>query len=322
MFDTVQPVFWLAFTGLSFGFLGLMALLYAENQNSQHRARLRRANGTARHLDMTQGSSVAGLWARGGSNLRRIILGIGERLSIVLGSEACETAQELASAGYRGRDALLIFAFMKTVLPLATLVLGLGWLMLTRPLDLGLLIPVAVVIAAALGLSKGVDMFIDAQRKARLEKIRLAFPDMLELLVITAEAGLGPQPGLHRVAHELSATHPELGRDVLQLVSEMTMTNDRRNSYDSFNARIPLPEISVFTQTLDQSDRYGTPFSRAMRTLMDEQRSNRMTAIEEKAARLPVIMTIPLIFCIMPAVFVVLVGPAVLSVIDNILSGG
>ena len=88
------------------------------------------------------------------------------------------------------------------------------------------------------------------------------------------------------------------------------------------NIRVPLPEIGVFTQTLDQSDTYGTPFSRAMRTLIEEQRANRLMAVEEKAARLPVIMTLPLIFCIMPAVFVVLVGPAALSVFDNILKGG
>ena len=106
------------------------------------------------------------------------------------------------------------------------------------------------------------------------------------------------------------------------MVSEMAMTNDRRAAYERLTARVPLPEIGVFTQTLDQSDTYGTPFSRAMRTLINEQRANRLMAIEEKAARLPVLMTIPLIFCIMPSVFVVLVGPAALSVFDNILSGG
>ena len=121
---------------------------------------------------------------------------------------------------------------------------------------------------------------------------------------------------------ELMASSPDLAQEMLQMVSEMRMTNDRRAAYDKLNVRVPLPEIGIFTQTLDQSDTYGTPFSRAMRTLIAEQRANRLIWIEEKAARLPVIMTIPLIFCIMPAVFVVLIGPAALSVVDNIISGG
>lgn len=156
----------------------------------------------------------------------------------------------------------------------------------------------------------------------RLTRIRKGFPDMLELLVISSEAGLGPQPALHRVAREMASICPELSQDIHEMVSEMAMTNDRRAAYERLTARVPLPEIGVFTQTLDQSDTYGTPFSRAMRTLINEQRANRLMAIEEKAARLPVLMTIPLIFCIMPSVFVVLVGPAALSVFDNILSGG
>ncbi|QRF66084.1 type II secretion system F family protein [Ponticoccus alexandrii] len=193
---------------------------------------------------------------------------------------------------------------------------------MTVPLGLAMLLPAGIVIAGALALSKGVDIVVDQRRRKRLGRIRLGFPDLLEMLVITSEAGLGPQPALHRVAREMRAPHPDLADEILQMVSEMRMTNDRRAAYERLGQRVPLPEIGVFTQTLDQSDTYGTPFSRAMRTLIAETRANRLMMIEEKAARLPVIMTLPLIFCIMPAVFVVLVGPAALSIIDNILTGG
>lgn len=322
MSDTMTPVFWLAFIGLSLGLMGLLALIHVENQNGQRRLRLRRANGSEIHQTRKAEDAPRGLLRSTSTRLRHIVILMGERLSVVLGGESRETAAELVSAGYRGRDALLIFAFMKTLMPMLTLVVGAVWLLLSYPVGLDMLVPGAVVIAIALALSKAVDMFVNLRRKARMEAIRIGFPDLLELLVISAEAGLGPQPALHRVAHEMSLTHPELAQEVLQLVSEMAMTNDRRAAYDGFNARVPLPEITVFTQTLDQSDRYGTPFSRAIRTLMAEQRGNRLTAVEEKAARLPVLMTLPLIFCIMPAVFVVLIGPAALSVFDNILAGG
>ena len=322
MSDTLFHIFWMAFVGLSSVTLALSALLYSEHQRSLRDARLRRANGSKQARDASGKTASLGLIGIISGRIRRIVVTVGERLSVVLGGEASETAAELSSAGYRSRDALLIYAFLKTVLPIAALMSGLIWVAATLPIDVRILMPVAIVIGSALALSKGVDIAVGLRRKTRLDSIRRSFPDMLELIVITSEAGLGPQPALHRVAHEMSLSHPDLSREILQMVSEMAMTNDYRSAYEKLNVRVPLPEMGVFTQTLDQSDRYGTPFSRAMRTLIIEQRGNRLLAVEEKAARLPVLMTLPLIFCIMPAVFVVLVGPAALSVFDNIIAGG
>ena len=318
MSEGPQDIFWLAFVGLACVLLGLGLLLGSEHRQTLRLARLRRATGA------DDGRRAGSAEPRVGPTLglRRMVLRIGERFAAVLGGEARETTAELATAGYRGRDALLIYAFMKTVLPVAALAAGLIWLFFTVPIGVEMLIPSAIVIATALALSKGVDIIVGIKRRKRLDAIRKSLPDMLELLVIASEAGLGPQPGLRRCAQEMGLSDPELSREVMQLVSEMSMTNDRSAAYEAFNARVPLPEINVFTQTLDQSDRYGTPFSRAMRTLILEQRGNRMMAMEERAARLPVIMTLPLIFCIMPAVFIVLVGPAALSVFDNIIAGG
>ncbi len=318
----VQLVFWMALGGLMFTMSGCAALLVAERQRARLATRLARANATgpARRArsEVVQGSGLAHAARR----LRRVVARMGERLSVLLGGEARDTAADLSSAGFRSRDALLIYAFLKTVLPLAALLVGLTWVLVSYPFGMPMLIPSATVVAAALGLSKGVDIAVDHRRKTRLAAIRRGFPDMLELLVISSEAGLGPQPAMQRVARELATTSPELAQDMLQMVSEMRMTNDRRAAYARLNTRVPLPEVGIFTQTLDQSDSYGTPFSRAMRSLIEEQRANRLFAVEEKAARLPVIMTLPLIFCIMPAVFVVLIGPAALSIFDNIIQGG
>lgn len=318
----IQNFSWLAFGGLALILSSLGALLYIERKRMRLAARLMRSagNGPKRSERSTgRNSSSIGHWRQ---QSRRLILRAGERLSVILGGEARETAADLSSAGYRGRDALLIYAFLKTVLPVVTLGIGAVWVLMSKDIGIAMVMPAAKVIGLALALSKGVDAFVNHKRTKRLALIRRGMPDLLELLVISSEAGLGPQPALQRVAVELSSTSPELAQEVLQMVSEMRMTNDRRAAYEKLNTRVPLPEIGVFTQTLDQSDTYGTPFSRAMRTLVDEQRANRLMAVEEKAARLPVIMTLPLIFCIMPAVFVVLIGPAALSVFDNIISGG
>lgn len=318
MFDPVTQMSFALFVGMAAIFSGLATLLVTERRAVQMRHRFQRAAGLKAHRLERTTSGLRQLASR----LRAGIVKAGDRTSVILGGEAQETRDELISAGFAGRDALLIYAFLKTILPVATLVIGISVVFSTVPFGFGLILPLSTTVGLALALSKAIDFFVDAKRKSRLDRIRIAFPDMLELLVITSEAGLGPQPALHRVADELHSAHPELARETLQLVSEMQMTNDRRSAYSRLNTRVPLPEIAVFTQTLEQSDTYGTPFSRAMRTLIADQRADRLLRVEEKAARLPVIMTIPLIFCIMPAVFVVLVGPAVLSVFDNIIAGG
>lgn len=323
MFDfSMETVFWLAFGGLLLSMLGVAALLQFERDRVRIGKRLMRATGKETSVsDLPLGTQDGSLKYNVGK-MRRVVAQIGERFSVILGGEANKTTADLSSAGFRGRDAVLIYAFLKAVVPTVALLAGLAWVTVTTPFGIQMIKPAGAVIAVALLLSKSVDVFVDQRRKERLALIRRGFPDMLELLVISSEAGLGPQPALHRVAAELRVTSPQLSQEILQMVSEMQMTNDRRGAYEKLGQRVPLPEIGVFTQTLDQSDTYGTPFSRAMRTLIEEQRSNRLVAVEEKAARLPVLMTLPLIFCIMPAVFVVLVGPAALSVIDNILAGG
>ena len=318
MSDPTTLVSFSLFVGMAAMFCGLALLLVLERQSVSIRQRINRAAG--RVSAVSDGHAQQG--RRLGDRLRAVIVRIGDRMSAMLGGEARATQEELTTAGFTGRDALLIYAFLKTVVPVVTLAIGCALVLTTRPWGAGLILPLAMTVALALAMSMAIDFVVDAKRKARLDRIRIAFPDMLELLVITSEAGLGPQPALHRVADELQPAHPELAREILLMVSEMRMTNDRRSAYARLTARVPLPEIAVFTQTLDQSDTYGTPFSRAMRTLIADQRADRLLRVEEKAARLPVIMTVPLIFCIMPAVFVVLVGPAVLSVFDNIIAGG
>ncbi|WP_420556648.1 type II secretion system F family protein [Roseovarius sp.] len=319
---TVNILSWMTFAGVILATLGLCALVNIERRRAGLMLRLRRAGGQAlgpRTAAPGTARSGSFAWLRGG--LRRIVLRLGERLSVILGGEARDTAADLRSAGYRGRDALLVYAFLKTVLPVCAFLSGGVWVVTVYPIGMQALIPSAIVLAVALGMSMGIDMVVDSKRRARLARIRRGFPDLLELLVIASEAGQGPQQALHRVARELHYSTPELAAEMQQMVAEISMTNDRRTAYAKLSARVPLPEIAIFTQALEQSDTYGTPFARAMRNLVAEQRANRLIALEEKAARLPVLMTVPLIFCIMPAVFVVLVGPAGLSIFDNILAG-
>ncbi len=323
MTDPVSLVFWLAFVGLTAAMLATAALVADARRHARTRVRLMQAAGlTARRAPGGAGGAMPPLHRRAGQQAITLVTRWGERFSAMMGGEAKGIAEDLRSAGFKGRDAVLVYAFVKTVAPLACVLIGGLSVWATSHSLAAMMVPLGTVIALALALSKGVDMALEVIRHKRLTRISAGIPDLLELLVINSEAGIGPQPALQRVSVELVAAHPDLAREVLQMVSEMRMTNDNRTAYAGLSTRIPLPEISIFTQTLDQADIYGTPFSQAMRTLMAELRANRMIRIEEKAARLPVLMTVPLIFCIMPAVFVVLIGPAALSILDNILTGG
>lgn len=259
-----------------------------------------------------------------GKNSKRLLslfAGLGERLSIMGGAEAQRTADLLASAGFTNRDSVVIYAFVKTILPTSLTVFAAIWLLARAPAMAN--IPYQIAVAAGLGLlsARGIDLFVSYHRNRRLQAARRGFPDMLELFVIASEAGLAMQPALVRIATELRDLHPDLANELIRTTNELRLSNDRKSAFEGLTKRLPLIEIGHFTQTLLQAERHGTPFSTAMRVLMRDQRADRLFRIEEKAARLPVLMTIPLIFLIMPAVFVVLIGPAVLSVLDNIIRG-
>lgn len=307
------------FGGFVAALLASLALASDALRSTRSRARLMRAVGRADAP--AQSPHAVPLHTRTASTLLAWIARTGERFAALMGGEAKATADDLRVAGFRGRDALLVYAFVKTVVPAGAAVIGVASVLLSGAPLSDMVVPLGTALAAALALSKAVDIIVDRIRAARLARIARGIPDLLELLVISSEAGLGPQPALQRVGTELAHAHPDLAQEVIQMVSEMRLTNDRRAAYAALSARVPLPEIAIFTQSLDQSDLYGTPFSKAMRTLMAELRTNHMIRVEEKAARLPVLMTIPLIFCIMPAVFIVLIGPAALSILDNILGG-
>ncbi|MGI3166917.1 type II secretion system F family protein [Pseudooceanicola sp. 200-1SW] len=295
-----------------------LALLTAIDRKTRA-ARLARSTGRGAARQTAPRPSVG---RRAGQAVLRLAAGTSERLQILRGGDAETTAAQLRAAGFRNRDAVLIHAFLKLVLPLGCAALTLGWFYLR---DRGAPAPLVLVIwtsAIALAGSKAPDVVLGRLVKRRLARVRKDFPDMLELLVIASEAGLGPGPAMQRVAHELRRTSPPLALELEQLVVELGVLPRRAEAWQNFEQRLPLPEIAVFANTLLQAERYGTPFAGALRSLMKDERAARLLRVEEQAAKVPALMTVPLILFIMPALFIVLVGPAVLSIIDNILAGG
>ena len=248
----------------------------------------------------------------------RAVLG---SLKVLQESQLKAAQKKLAQAGIRSKDAAVAVIFGRLVLPIViggTMVVGvylLGWFGdWTAMKRYG-------IVAGSLILSyKAPDLFVDNKVKKRSKEIRKGLPDALDLLVICAEAGLTVDASFHRVARELGKAYPELGDEFALTAIELGFLTDRRAAFENLAYRVDLDSIRGVVTTMIQTEKYGTPLASALRVLSAEFRNERMMRAEEKAARLPAIMTVPLILFILPVLFVVILGPAACAISDNFIS--
>lgn len=241
-------------------------------------------------------------------------------LKLLRTSRAEGIADRLAQAGWRGRDATIVFLFAKVVAPFA---FGGVALFLLQGLGLFALEPVGNMIIAGLCVLAGgyaPEVTLKNSCSKRRAAIVKALPDALDLMVISAEAGLSLDAALSRVARETTRGSVALA-DELELTSiELGLLPDRRTALENLAKRTGLAQIRALIGALMQTEKYGTPLAQSLRVLAGEMRNTRLLKAEEKAARLPAILTVPMVIFILPALFVVLVGPAILNTIDS-LSG-
>ena len=169
---------------------------------------------------------------------------------------------------------------------------------------------------------KAPDIWLKNTITKRSNAIRKGLPDALDLLVICAEAGLTVDSAFHRVSKELCRAYPELGDEFALTAIELGFLTDRRAAFENLAQRVDLDAVRGVVTTMVQTEKYGTPLASALRVLSAEFRNERMMRAEEKAARLPAIMTVPLILFILPVLFVVILGPAACSISDSFIHGG
>ncbi len=239
------------------------------------------------------------------------------RVSVLKDRQIKDSHRLLVSAGYRGRDAIVVYSFFKLVSPFAFLGGTALWVYGLDPIGKGPMLDLAAVVAGALLGSKLPDLYLTNTRDKRLEVVRKSLPDALDMLVICAEAGLATDAAIKRVVSEIGRRATVLGDELSLTTLELSFMPERRQALDNLAERVPLPAIVAFVNTLIQAERYGTPLARAFKVLSAEQRNERMMKAEEKAGRLPATMTVPMMMFILPALFVVLIGPAILDIMDN-----
>ncbi len=237
-----------------------------------------------------------------------------QKMRLEQGKQSNDLRVKLARAGYRSREAVMIYLLIRLVAPIAMAFLAFSVLFVAQAFDLETL----PRILAFLGLMVlGVllpALYIKNLSQKRASILRKAMPDALDLMVICAEAGLSLDASLARVSRELEPSCPELAEEVGLTGVELSFFPERSQALQNLADRVPLPGVIGLVNTLIQTERYGTPLAQALRVLSAEMRNDRIMAAETKAAKLPATLTVPMILFILPPLFVVLLGPAMLKV--------
>jgi len=238
-----------------------------------------------------------------------------QSMKVLQDTQLKDTQARLAQGGIRSKDTAYTIIFLRMVLPIVIgggtfiWIFGLGgladWVQWKRALVAGV---------ALYGSYKAPDMWIDNIVAKRSSLIRKGLPDALDLLVICAEAGLTVDTAFNRVAKELGKGYPELGDEFALTAIELSFLNERRQAFENLAKRVDLEALKGVVTTMIQTEKYGTPLASALRVLSAEFRHDRMMRAEEKAARLPALMSIPLILFILPTLFIVVIGPASCSI--------
>jgi len=252
-----------------------------------------------------------------------------DRIRSILGSfkmlqddQIQKTQLKLMQAGIRTKDLAFFIIFARFVLPV---ILGIAIVTLIYGVDYfptwGWFKKYATVAGTLVGSYKAPDIWLKNKVTKRSHAIRKGLPDALDLLVICAEAGLTVDAAFGRVARELGKAYPELGDEFGLTAIELGFLNERRQAFENLANRVDLEAVRGVVTTMIQTEKYGTPLASALRVLSAEFRNERMMRAEEKAARLPAIMTVPLILFILPTLFIVILGPATCSINDSFING-
>jgi len=236
---------------------------------------------------------------------------LAEKLKLTRGDEAEKNVGLLTQAGWRTREALVVYIGIRLLLPCALTSIA---IIASTPFELTGLHTAMLGAGVAIVATYTPPFVLKRLIKKRQKRFHNALPDALDLLMICAESGLGLDGAMHRVAREFRRFLPEMS-DELQLTAlELGFLPNRRDALMNLGKRVAIPGMRSLINTLVQTERYGTPLTQALRVLAAELREERMLNAEEKAAKLPAIMTIPMICFILPAMFIVLVGPAIIQV--------
>ena len=240
---------------------------------------------------------------------------LADRMNLLRGAAADQTTRKLRQAGFHSRDAAVVFIFIKLALPL---VLGFLMILLTSPSSVlevqeDMILPLCIGAVLAGFVLPGV--YVKNVAVKRREILNRMLPEGLDLLTICVEAGLSVDAAFRRVAREMAVPMPELAQEFEMTAIELTYLPDRQQALENLADRSESPAVGALVNALRQTEKYGTPLANALRVLSQEFRQTRASKAEEKGARMPALMTVPLMVFLLPTLITVLLAPAILSML-------
>ncbi len=230
--------------------------------------------------------------------------------------ETEDTRSKLRMAGLRSQAHLITFLFFRATMPFLFAGLAFIYLYFINSFGQPPLVRLLIIIGGAyLGFYLP-NIFIANLIARRQESIKRAFSDALDLLLICVESGMSLEPALTRVAQEISEHSVYLAEELTLTTAELSYLQDRRKAFDNLGKRTGLQTVKAVVTSLIQAERYGTPLGTALRVLAQENRDMRMAEAEKKAAGLPPKLTVPMILFFLPVIFIVILGPAAIQLMN------
>ncbi len=238
---------------------------------------------------------------------------IADRLNLLRGVAADQTSRKLRQAGFHSRDASVIYVFIKLALPLLLGFLMIGLTSVSNLLDISEDLVLPTCVGAVLAGFLLPELYIKNVTSKRRELLNSILPEGLDLLTICVEAGLSIDAAFRRVSREMQGSMPELAVEFEMTAIELTYLPDRQQALENMADRSDSAAVSALVNALRQTEKYGTPLAASLRILSQEFRQTRASKAEEKGARMPALMTVPLMVFILPTLITVLIAPAIMS---------
>ena len=239
---------------------------------------------------------------------------IADRLNLLRGAAADQTSRKLRQAGFHSRDASVVYVFIKLALPLLLGFLMIGLTSVTNVIAIPEDFVLATCVGAVLVGFLLPEVYIKNVASKRREILNAILPEGLDLLTICVEAGLSIDAAFRRVSREMQGSMPELAVEFEMTAIELTYLPDRQQALENMADRSDSPAVAALVNALRQTEKYGTPLAASLRILSQEFRQTRASKAEEKGARMPALMTVPLMVFILPTLITVLIAPAIMSI--------
>jgi tight adherence protein C len=221
----------------------------------------------------------------------------------------------LIQAGHRGQGPYVAFLFFRLVTPIVALLVMLFYTLVLDAEQAGTM-KVLMCLGAAYGGMQAPKLFLKNKIARRQLSIKRAFPDALDLLLICVESGMSIEMAFRRVSQEVGSQSVALAEELTLTTAELSYLQDRKMAYENLAQRTNLEGVKSVCMALQQSERYGTPLGQTLRVMAQENRDMRMSEAEKKAAALPPKLTVPMILFFLPVLFIVILGPAAIRVME------